>query len=153
MREIKFRAWDKINEKMIYSNGEIDYFDGDGIEGGAMETIFLDMWGNVEKYIHTTGGTNEVKMINDAEIMQYTGLKDKNGKEIYEGDILKVELRSKDNYIGRVDFNYGQFWCVKHNGYGGTGYDFDFLCNKDRYSKTAIIEVIGNIFENPELLK
>ena len=70
------------------------------------------------------------------EIMQYTGLKDKNGKEIYEGDICKHQNPSESNY---VEYRLG-VWCLMPHGL--------YLHGED-----MMVEVIGNIYENPELLK
>lgn len=78
---------------------------------------------------------------------QYTGLKDKNDVEIYESDIIKAiwskdcdEYIANEEWIGDIFFNYGSFdingeWCVSLNCFNGT------------------LEVIGNIYENPELLE
>ena len=79
----------------------------------------------------------------DHELMQYTGLKDKNGVEIYEGDILHIE---SGNTYGDTDvrFEEGSF-CLK------TVTDYTFWFHY--FEEDAMIEVIGNIYENPELHK
>lgn len=112
MRDIKFRAWiDK--SKMIFSSDTYgDYID------------FFDL---CRKHHDGFGG---------CYLMQYTGLKDKNGKEIYEGDILQ---RLNGN-LDVVIFDSGSY-CVKHK----EG-DMDFLAFKNYF------EILGNIYENPELL-
>ena len=108
----KFRAWDKNKKIMIY-NAERTY---DGLAGVEDWNAFVDVL-NHDNYI----------------VEQCTGLKDKNGKLIYEGDIVKFK-----NDISEVK------WCI--NGFAiddGVQYLVDDMD----------IEVIGNIHENRELLK
>jgi len=119
-REIKFRAWDKINNQWIYAN-------------------VLD----VGKY---------KDLIDPEKICEFTGLKGRKGEEIYEGDIIQYhyfQKWDKDEYteddeicVGSVEFKECGF-CVMGNDY------VPFLIN------TCIdwVEVIGNIYENPGLLK
>lgn len=77
-------------------------------------------------------------------IMQYTGLKDKNGKEIYEGDILE----HKSNFSDKSDFAK-VYWDKNTAGFDWTAKDIALNFVE---SATKRFEVIGNIYENPELI-
>lgn len=114
MREIKFRVWDKLNKEM--NNIESINF--------QERRVYKD----IVSY----------RKFNDIELMQYTGLKDKNGKEIYEGDILFESFR--EEYL-KVVFENGSFR-AEADGYSSDLEGYDYSC-----------EVIGNIYENPELIE
>ena len=108
MKEIKFRAWD---------------------EGCMLGPMGLQLSDSAEWIYNLT---------NDAILMQYTGMKDKNGVEIYEGDIIE----------GSHDFGPGGFVRRKDqvSFHPELGYQWD-------YWVLSTLEVIGNIHENPELIQ
>lgn len=125
MREIKFRAWNELANKM-YSHEDLEDVLVNLTKNDFIEGIFLPL-------------------NSDNELMQYTGLKDSNGNEIYEGDIVEkefVDFSNRDKFIGIIKFIDG-CWCVENE-------------NKKRayflFNETNINFVIGNIYENPELL-
>ncbi len=121
MREVKFRAWDAKNKRLFY-------LDRHGLlDSGAEQIMFVcsDLSGDPKRF----------------EWMQYTGLKDKNGKEIYEGDRWQY---GKGGFIGIVEFKYSQWQFTEAPDSPCTSYPY-FYSNAERG------EVIGNIYENPEL--
>ncbi len=116
-REIKFRAWDKEEKIMCYQEkGVGSFFE---IGGSYLEELFYN---------------------DDVVVMQYTGLKDRNGKEIYEGDIVRQTLPATGTIsTAEIIYSRGRF-CLDN----GTIPD-DLI--------PEACEVIGNIYENPELIK
>lgn len=157
MRDLKFRAWDKDNNKMVYFPNLGVMRD---IDTGSQELLL----GAIE-HLNGYEGINYFLDVSDStELMQYTGLKDKNGKEVYEGDIVLVLDRDwpSGNYYSdqtprdymlsiastcSVIFEQGEFILEQVKG---CGY---YYPNVGRYDyHRDIYEVIGNIWENPELL-
>lgn len=83
--------------------------------------------------------------IKNLDIMQYTGLKDRNGKEIYEGDIVSwIKGFGKIKYTSKIVFEEGDA-TFRVSGHG--------MHRLFSYEGTESVEVVGNIYENPELLK
>ena len=113
MRELKFRAWDDVEKRMYYGNTE----------------QFDDMLGFRFQHFET----------DKPVYMQYTGLKDKNSKEIYEGDILE-----SNHKLFRFEVIWSEDWAM----FTVKGDSVEALIRWATYC-----EVIGNIYENPELLK
>lgn len=118
-REIRFRAWDgrSMNDEQLLS---------------------ITMQGDLQ----SDGGSAGVRGV-DYPLMQFTGLKDKNGTEIYEGDVVRWDV-NETSVTAPVGFESGAFWMLEsietsfavYNDWGRGEY-----------------EVIGNLYENPELLE
>ena len=124
MREIKFRAWDKENEKMM-----------------KVSSLHLE---NKEISVKENGTFHLFRM---QDLMQYTGLKDKNGKEIYEGDIVLIKLDETSTwYKTVVGFKKGAFIASLIDGE-----DYIYIFNRGFDNND--FEVIGNIYENKKLLE
>ncbi|WP_373443322.1 YopX family protein (plasmid) [Lacticaseibacillus paracasei] len=132
-REIKFRVWDHNTDTMMIPD-DFEFCDG--------EICWIDAGREAGPKSGNDGDPGQF------EIMQYTGLKDKNGREIYEGDIIVTHPKSK--------YEAPKSGVVQ---YGGSrpmfGYKTEDGEEYDIWSSNAYrtYEVIGNIFENPELLE
>lgn len=143
-REIKFRAWN-IPNKLMYQNVQ----DGILAENEKGQLII---------------GVSIGKLSKDAGsiLMQFTGLKDRNGIDVYEGDLLREP--SKSNW---ENVNFSCFEVFFHDGDSHLNYDIGYtMCRMHNHGsicgghipsfkpKTlSKMEVIGNIYENPELIK
>lgn len=123
MNNLKFRAWDK-KLKLLRNVSYIDF--------------------ERKKMIYHNGFVSYYANFEDAEIMQSTGLKDKNGKEIFEGDIVQY-LDGEYSFIGVVKIS--AFGIYAKNKYDNYNFE-DFA---DENTKEADVAVIGNIYENKEL--
>lgn len=143
MREIKFRAWHKGQNEMFYPDGSVNV---NGYTGLTAREIF--------------------ERFEDDQLMQFTGLKDKNGMEIYEGDIFRIEEDTDDGteFIYIV-ITWVQEWCMfctlrvedEYPNYLNNGLKeldeplFWTYTLEDTNSRKHFL--CGNIYETPELLK
>ncbi len=133
MREIKFRNWDKENKRMVYLG--FNFYQ----RGPMKDELEFDS----EKDYNRDWENDKEGILSEPELMQYTGLKDKNGKEIYEGDIVKFETT-----LGIVEWTNGD--CAE---FFIRGKRWVFYEMSGKLFCWDELEVIGNIYENEELLK
>ncbi len=121
MREIKFKVWDKVLKKMYHFTNS-----GDVLSVGQ---FLEDQW------------IKEGRPKKDFILLQFTGLKDKNEKEVYEGDIVTNDICLPERIVIEIkdDLSYDY----------PSGYGYLFSQSQSKES----VEVIGNAYENPELLE
>lgn len=138
MREIKFRAWDKLTSDWVIRNG---------VQLSGDDDTFGCLWG--DDLFSESSANDEMRFEykpENVELMQYTGLKDKNGKEIYEKDCLGGVYEGL--YIDYCDSckQFQLFNCLEEcMACIGDVHWFEVVGYED-------FEIIGNRFENPELL-
>lgn len=162
MREIKFRAWDKLTKKMSDAFVLLGEFTLMGAVHAWQneEAVFAGLkWDMTDKH-------DSLIRLDDLEVMQFTGLKDKNGKEIYEGDIFRIEEDGDEpNRIFYVVIVWVQEWCMfcsllvdgEYSAYVNNGIEgldepmFWTYTLEDTNSRKHFL--CGNIYEHPHLLK
>lgn len=126
-QEIKFRAWNKKDKVMV--------------DVAAMNFGPSGLWSLIEDAYDA-----ELQLADNYELMQYTGLKDKNGREIYEGDIVRTgedNIGDPDPTIGQVIMREGSWLIENEKKQEEIGL----------FSEITSREVIGNIFEDNQLLE
>ena len=129
MREIKFRAWDKKHKEFV-------------------------QWSDISRTNILVAIISNIKRgISNCELMQYIGLKDKNLVEIYDGDIIKdssgrIMIVEWDNRIGTARYIFRVINTIGHIKTGRLVNTHEWITSDEND-----IEIIGNIYENPELLQ
>lgn len=130
MRELKFRAYDVANKKMLFAS----FYDLANV---------LDDWTSGEYF----------------EVMQFTGFQDSKGVDIYEGDIINIKNDGYVDVVAQVVFDITAFWLYSEDVFLAYSEDADNMIRISTvYMDTgadgylAQLEVIGNVHQNPELL-
>ena len=154
MREIKFRVWDKKEKKLYYPGTYCDRSDNEEWYGSSLSMKLQ--------------GITSLSNDNNFELMQYTGLKDENGIDIFEGDILgydEGQIKGGQTTFCQFVVKFGKYSCgcgdyyCNEDGYGFylSGYNGYHRSNgtSDKYEydrRFGAYPVIGNIYENQDLL-
>jgi uncharacterized phage protein (TIGR01671 family) len=150
-REIKFRAW--FNEmqapQMIYPHLD-DFIYWDGLVAAQLD---ICVYKNMEISYIPVNGTRYPDQLGElsdtlwdapnSTLMQFTGMKDRAGNDVYEGDIISHQRESYKPYVVEYNERTGSFTA---SGYG-------INTNVGQCVSMCSLTVVGNIFENPELLK
>jgi len=157
MREIKFRAWNKINKNFVYATLQDFWVNGwHCAEGHLWNKDDPTFYKPTPKIAFNDGVYTKDSFLKkdknsfyiNADWKQYTGLKAKNGVEIYEGDIISTDYKFSKPRIGEVKLKYGSF--VACSGSQKSGEYSEVLTNT---MCAGYIKVIGNIYEYPHLLE
>ena len=127
MREIKFRAWDSKNKEFVY-----EFY----INSNRTDYIQI-----IPEYLNTRRDSFIMTTNDDYELNQFTGLKDKNGKEIYDGDILMN--RFSPGREERLVLTHDIFFIIHR---------LRTLQHERKNDLNQTLEIIGNVYESPELL-
>ncbi|HAA2185495.1 TPA_asm: hypothetical protein GD911_01320 [Campylobacter jejuni] len=138
LQDFDFRIWDKTKEEFLKKEPTLIKIDNERVIAGRISRFYANTADITDMFIGNG---------NDLEIELWTGIYDKNGKKIYEGDIVKTKS-PYDCFLAKVGIHKeGTFYLEsKSRDYIGS---LIYLVEDEGYT----IEIIGNIHENPELLK
>ncbi|EGS9676387.1 YopX family protein [Campylobacter jejuni] len=138
LQDFDFRIWDKTKEEFLKKEPTLIKIDNERVIAGRISRFYANTADITDKFIGNG---------NDLEIELWTGIYDKNGKKIYEGDIVKTKS-PYDCFLAKVGIHKeGTFYLENKSGhYIGS---LIYLVKDEGYDT----EIIGNIHENPELLK
>lgn len=148
MREIKFRGKNLNTKEWVY---------GDLLQWNDGETAIGVHGQFIDDGYHFNENYDKTPYVDETTVGQYTGLKDKNGKEIYEGDLIKApsgriyavifstwKHEEKREFLKIIDIYEHTGWCISLDGVNPCGLLDSEVCQGS---------VIGSVYDNPELLK
>lgn len=154
-RELKFKIWDKEQKRFLEINWEGE--DTRHTKGKANICYSDRVYVTLSGYVNEDGWPYEV----DADILQYTGLKDKNGKEIYEKDIVKVTINNK-TFNAWIVFEMGSFMIANDDitYYIEDNWNDNVKClselaweQEEFEDRIYCLEVIGDTYQNIDLIE
>lgn len=145
MKQLKFRAWDSQTKRFIQDDVDVE-----NRENHDLGNYALDPSGVLYFFQSDEGGMSVLDK-KDVEIMQWTGLKDKNGQPVFEGDIVHEDCTNPNvNWTYEVfyDKDEAKFWLRNEEEVYGQWNVYD----DPAYVRWSLYEVIGNVWESPELI-